>query len=57
MTLCSPVKMLPPLDSTESRRYKLYQKDLTPHQNDTFSRLLLAQGESSSYNFSPHYAN
>jgi len=37
------------LNSTESRRHKLYQKDLTRHQNDTLSRVLLAQGGSISY--------
>ena len=54
MTWCLYIKAFPPLDSTESRRHKLYQNDPTCHQNDTFSRVLLAQGGSSSYIVSPH---
>ena len=40
----SCIKTFSPLDSTESKRHKLYQRDATRHQNDTFSRVLLAQG-------------
>jgi hypothetical protein len=47
----------PPFDSTESRRHKLCQKDPTCHQNDTFSRMFLAQGGSSLYILSPHHVN
>ena len=57
MTWCSHIKMFPTLDGTESRRHKLYQKDPTCHQNDTLSRVLLAQGGSSSYILSPHHVN
>jgi len=34
MTWCSHIKFFPPLDSTESRRHKLCQKNPTHHQND-----------------------
>ena len=43
MTWYLRIKMFPPLDSRESRRYKLYQTDPICHQNDTFSKVLLAQ--------------
>jgi len=49
MICCSHIKTFPPLDNTESRRHKLYQKDPTHHQNDTISRVLFAQGGSTSY--------
>ena len=57
MTWCSHHKMFPPFNSTESRRHKLYQKDPKHHQNDTFSRVFLAQVGPSSYILSPHNIN
>jgi hypothetical protein len=56
-TWWSHIKMFHPLNSTESRRHKLYQKDPTRLQNDTFSRVFFVQGGTSSYILSPHYVN
>ena len=49
MIWCSRIKTFPSLDSTESQRHKLYQKDPPHHQSDTFSRVFFAQGGSTSY--------
>jgi len=49
MIWCSCIKTFPTLDSTESRRHKLHQKDPTHNQNVTISRVLFAQGGSTSY--------
>jgi len=57
MTWCSRIKTFPPWDSTQSRRHKLYQKDPTCHQNDTFSRVFRVQGGSSLYTSSPQYVS